>query len=250
MKSISIWDYIQVGTCLRFLQDAKVGQSIHAKSFVLQNINNFLSEIAELGLYVTQRASYTLEEMKEEFEGKPKDSKLTGEEAQKLSKIMREIRLTFSAEAKGIFAYYVTDKRFDTKKLLEKIDLLFNPGIYNTCPETARNDFKEAGLCIAFELPTAAAFHILRGTEDVLRIFHKKYIRPAKKGLSWGQILHELKNKNKGKLPDVILLNNLDNIRNSFRNPTQHPEKVYDINEFQDLFSLCIDVVNRMVATK
>jgi hypothetical protein len=60
MKSISIWDYIQVGTCLRFLQDAKVGQSIHAKSFVLQNINNFLSEIAELGLYVTKLLAMTL----------------------------------------------------------------------------------------------------------------------------------------------------------------------------------------------
>ncbi len=47
--------------------------------------------------------------------------------------------------------------------------------------------------------------------------------------------------------PPVELLNNLDNIRTSFRNPTQHPDKVYDIQEAQDLFGLSIDVVNRMV---
>ena len=51
-------------------------------------------------------------------------------------------------------------------------------------------------------------------------------------------------------LPDdrlgIVLLNNLDNIRQSFRNPTQHPEKIYDIQEVQDLWSLCVDVVNRM----
>jgi hypothetical protein len=43
------------------------------------------------------------------------------------------------------------------------------------------------------------------------------------------------------------LLDNLDNIRHSFRNPTQHPDKIYDIQEVQDLFGLCIDAVNRMV---
>jgi len=39
----------------------------------------------------------------------------------------------------------------------------------------------------------------------------------------------------------------LDNIRRSFRNPTQHPDKIYDIQEVQDLFGLCIDAINRMI---
>ena len=46
--------------------------------------------------------------------------------------------------------------------------------------------------------------------------------------------------------PSDELLENLDLIRRSFRNPTAHPEKSYDIDEAQDLFGLCIDVVNRM----
>ncbi|MBI5022232.1 MAG: hypothetical protein HZB59_12415 [Ignavibacteriales bacterium] len=42
------------------------------------------------------------------------------------------------------------------------------------------------------------------------------------------------------------LLSNLDDIRITFRNPTQHPEKVYDIDEVQDLLGRCIDVVSRI----
>jgi hypothetical protein len=45
---------------------------------------------------------------------------------------------------------------------------------------------------------------------------------------------------------DESLINNLDDIRLHFRNPTQHPEKVYDIEEVQDLWGRCVDAINRM----
>ncbi len=62
----------------------------------------------------------------------------------------------------------------------------------------------------------------------------------------WGPMIISLRKRKKSRPPDV-LLNNLDNIRVSFRNPTQHPEKIYDIQEAQDLFGLCVDVVSRMI---
>ena len=51
----------------------------------------------------------------------------------------------------------------------------------------------------------------------------------------WGPMVDSLrKRKTRVSKP---LLDNLDNIRYSFRNPTQHPEKTYDIEEVQDLFN-------------
>jgi hypothetical protein len=44
-----------------------------------------------------------------------------------------------------------------------------------------------------------------------------------------------------------ILLNQLDHMRDGFRNPTAHPEKIFDIDEAQDLLSICIDAANRMI---
>jgi len=55
-----------------------------------------------------------------------------------------------------------------------------------------------------------------------------------------------LRTKTRGRRPDPLILDHLDHIRRSFRNPTQHPDKIYDIQEAQDLFGLCVDAVNRM----
>ena len=246
MKPKSIFRYIWLGTCLRFLQDSRVDAPVHGEGRVLENIDAFIKNLKENELNVTLRACDTLFKIQENLKAKPKEATLSSTEAEELSRQMTNIRLTFEAETQGFFAYVVMDKRIDVKKLLGAIDQLFKPNIFEFLPVIARYDFKEAGLCIAFERPTAAAFHILRGTEDVLRTYYKKYFRPAKIGLTWGQIIVELRNKTKGKKPDPVLVNNLDNIRNSFRNPTQHPEKIYDIQEVQDLFSLCIDAINRM----
>ena len=160
---------------------------------------------------------------------------------------MNKIRPTFDAESEGIFPFYTTDKRYNLESLIGGISKLFRPGVYDLLPDIAKTDFSEAGYCIAFERPTAAAFHILRGTEDVLRNYYKKFIRGKKGVKTWGQMTFDLKNKNKGKMPNSVIVNHLINIKDSFRNPTQHPDKIYDIHEVQDLLSLCIDVINRMV---
>jgi hypothetical protein len=250
MKQTSIWKYVSVGTCLRFLQDERAGTVASSEEGrALENIGSFLERLDDLGLHVTRRASEELVEIHKELKKKPKNYKLTVEDAEKINTIASEVRKTFEAETSGVFTYVVTDKRIDVKKLLDKVDGLFSPNVFDACDEIARSDFSEAGKCIAFERPTAAAFHILRGTESVVRMYYRCYIRPAQTGLTWGQMTHALVSKSSGKRPDSIILNNLDHIRVSFRNPTQHPDKIYDVQEVQDLFSLCVDAVNRMIKT-
>ena len=63
----------------------------------------------------------------------------------------------------------------------------------------------------------------------------------------WGPILTALRTIRRPPPPALIV--NLDDIRVSFRNPTQHPDKVYDIDEAQDVFIRCIGAVNQMVNT-
>ena len=239
--------YIFVGTCLRFLQDYREGWLAKGYGKALENIDYFLNSLDSLELHVTKRASDPLVRIRDQIREKPEDYELTKEDAKALTDAADDVRKTFEAETSGVFAYVVTDKRLDIQKLLGKVELLFSPEVFELCPEIAKYDFAEAGKCIAYERPTAASFHILRGTESVLRLFYKRYIRPAQTGLTWGQMTHALSNKPSGKKPDVTILQNLDHIRISFRNPTQHPDKVFDIHEVQDLFGLCIDAVNRMM---
>lgn len=113
-------------------------------------------------------------------------------------------------------------------------------------PKLTKYDLKEACICIALERPTAAAFHILRGTEEVLKKYHKKYFPSKNTFLAWGPMTQQIKNYSGTKKIDMTLLGNLDHIRMNFRNPTQHPDKIYEIQEVQSLLSLCIDVTSRM----
>ena len=48
--------------------------------------------------------------------------------------------------------------------------------------------------------------------------------------------------------PTKEILEQLNIIRESYRNPTQHPEKIYNIGEAQVLFGLCMHAVEIMVA--
>jgi len=250
MHSKTISKYIWFGTALRYLQDVKEDFPIHEKSGgILKNINEFLDGLKEFDLPVTLRAaSLELEEFRKEINKSSSNHTLTKEKSFQLAKIMNDVRNTLFAEAGGKIAFIVTDKRIDVNKLLSNMPALMAPNIFGLLPDIAKYDITEAGKCIAFERPTAAAFHLLRGTESVLRHFYCSIVKKNRVELMWGQIVVSLRKHKKS--PDVSLLNNLDNIRSSFRNPTQHPEKIYNIEDVQDLFGLCIEVINRMVASK
>lgn len=249
MIKIPIGNYIQVGASLRYLQEAEEGRYFKRKderSWILDNIKSTLDCLDEFGLPVTKRASTKLHEFYNKHRNCKFDTKLTSEQALELIQIVNTLRPTFSAEAAGIFAYIVTDKRIDTNKLLNDVPALFSPGTFQLIPDIAQYDFREAGKSIAYELPTAGAFHILRGTESTLRFYYCNYIKQRRlTTLLWRPMVEHLR-KCKKPIPK-ILIDNLDNIAVNFRNPTAHPEYKYDINEVQDLFNLCVDVNNRMM---
>lgn len=247
----NVWSYIQVGTGFRYLQEAQKGRSLNGGGTILENIERFLNNLADLGLPVTDRAAYRLKSLDVELKEKAEENdkaKLTEEDAKKLREIIRELRPTLIAESQGLYSYIIVDKRFNTDKLLWDIGGLFTPDVYSALPEMCQYDFQEAGRCISFNRSTAGAFHLMRAVESMVGIYYKKYIRPAKKGLTWGQMTHALDKKSRGKLPNETTMNQLGHIRVAFRNPTQHPEKIYDIEEVQDLLFLSIDVTNRMVS--
>jgi len=214
----------------------------------LETIDTFFSYLNEFNLPVTRRAAYELEEFRNELAESDADHTLTKDESTGLVQIIADLEKTLFAESGGNLAFIVTDKRIDANKLLFDMRSLMSPGTFDLLPGIAQHDFVEAGLCIAFGRSTAAAFHLLRGTEAVLRHFYCSIVKRGRvQPLHWGPMVKQLGSRNKP--PPMPLLDNLDNIRNSFRNPTQHPEKIYDIEEVQDLFGLCIDVVNRMATS-
>jgi hypothetical protein len=114
---------------------------------------------------------------------------------------------------------------------------------WNNLSKVARYDLDEACLCLAFEQPTAAAFLITRATEDVLRKLYSANIEKPPKGfLDWGLITKQLEGK-----VDNELIESLDYLRNNFRNPVAHPDKIYEQKESERLFHAAINVIQKMI---
>jgi hypothetical protein len=251
MISQSIYRYYFFGTCLRFLQDAKagrpIGEPVGAEGWIRFNLNKFFEYLDEFEMHVTRRAATELRRFRDDIAIRPAEDRLSKEEANELSKLVSDLRKTLEAELQGYNAYIVTPKRLDVHRLLSDVPSLFSPGAYSKLNEIAKYDLQEAGKCIAFERPTAAAFHLLRATEAVVRDFYCTLVRRNRVRLFWGDMVSDLYKRRKAKAHEN-LLHHLDHIRVQFRNPTQHPEKIYDIQEVQDLWSLSADAVSRMAS--
>lgn len=245
MRKQIISDYIFLGTSLRYLQDVGARWLYKGDTFVEWNIDQFISNLNDFSLTATGRASVKLRKFREKMSNVDEEHVLSKEEADELQSIMKEIRPTLLAELGGMIAYVVSDKRYRVEHLLEEIYALFGEDYVHSVPLFADNDFQEAGRCIAFERPTAAAFHLLRGTESVLREYYCHKIKRNRSTLTWGPMVTSLRAMRRNK-PPTELLDHLDGIRRNFRNPTAHPEKVYDTSEAQDLLGVSIDVVNWM----
>ena len=174
----------------------------------------------------------------------PPNDIVSDELGTEFSDFAKSIEKTLDAELQQRKAYVLTQKRLGLEKLMNNPEQLFPTGVYSKLTDISKTDFTEAGKCLSFELYTAAAFHILRGTEEELREYYKyKVKRKRTKKLLWHNITVDLKGR-RG-VPDSLLAV-LDSIREDFRNPTSHPEKTYGEDEVQTLFTHCADVVHRI----
>lgn len=209
-------------------------------------IEGFLSALEEYEMSVTLRAADDLREFFNIIKEREIGARFTKDEAKELGEIIMSLQKTFWAESAGIHCFFTTDKKISIDKLTSYYETLFPKGIFGELSEIAKYDVKEAGMCIAFGRSTAAAFHILRATEDILRMLYCCCVKRGRvKVLAWGNITKDLEKKRKK--PSNAIMKNLDYIRSNFRNPTIHPEVRHDIEEAQSLFILCIDVISKMI---
>ena len=251
MERSNVGAYVWFGTCIRYLQDVDTGWYVGTDGGALVNIDGFFDWVDRLGLKVTgdTRAFMQLnalrDELRQDLLGDP-DRMLTPTQSGQIKQAMHDVRKTLEAELHGMVAYVPTDKRLDVGKLQDDVRALVTADTYDKISGIAQLDLDEAGKCIAFDRPTASAFHLMRATEQVLREFYLSIVKRNRIAppLMWGPMVTALEGRSKP--PPSPILENLTNIRRSFRNPTQHPDKVYDLDEAQDLFALSVDAIRRM----
>ncbi len=243
MKPVALLKYIHFGGTLSFLRTCPENAPAHDKGGINENINRVIQFVMDSEFNVTKNALHELKKVKETLDKTPKNYKLNAKDRQDLFRVMDRLVFVINAESKIHYTFSIAEKRIDINKLLFNVGSLFAEDVYDFLPFAIQQDFKEGGECIAFELPTSAAFNILRGIEGLLRILLKTLDPQADVSrLTLGPVITSLRALNDSNFS--ILLDSCDRIRDNHRNPTFHPEKVYSIDEAQDLFNLCVGVVN------
>lgn len=226
MQEKSVHKYILFGAVLRYLQDAKEGWLVKGEGRIEINLESFLDWLGRLDLRITAAVATMegLDDLLKEFKASD-DQTLTADQATLLSQAITKTRSTLVAEAREKKAFVVSPKRWSVDTLLKEPSSLFAKGVFAETGEMVRYDFQEACRCLAFERSTAAAFHVLRGTEAMLRDYYCSVVKqkrlPEKKRM-WFPMVEQMRKRRNP--PPSEILDTLDQIRQNYRNPTQHPE--------------------------
>ncbi len=131
--------------------------------------------------------------------------------------------------------------------LIERGRVCF-PGDLNAKVPEAIQDVMGATKCIAFELPTAAGFHLHRANEAVLRSYFlaiaPKTVTPPPTG-NMGDYLKIMTDKGVG---DARVIAALKQLKDLHRNPLMHPEQVLEtVDEAISLMGAVRSAVSEML---
>ena len=166
----------------------------------------------------------------------------------RVSEAAKKFETVLAAECQVLDTYFVSKKgAYSTADLIDHAHAQVPKPIRDKLSDQVKADLDQAGKCIAFDLSTAAAFHLLRGTEGVLREYYNCVVPGIKRALpkmrNWGAYIKLLKEH--GAEQRVTSL--LDHLRESYRNPVLHPEENYTDSRALVLFGVCISALVMML---
>lgn len=237
--------YVRIGLCLRLLRNlAATTKPEHAKKEIGALMSNLQKAGFEVSLAATKSGAYS--EMTKALDEAEPDKPLPAALLATIRSQFESLETVVFPEATTKKLYMLPARRFNTDYLLSDPSKLLKRGAFEKLDFIAQTDFSSSCRCLLFGEATAAAFHILRATESVLKHYyyhHRKQNRLANP--MWGPMVAQLRSKTRNR-PSESLLTSLDLIRTAYRNPTQHPEATYEVDNAQDLFGVCIDAIGKM----
>jgi hypothetical protein len=251
MKETDLNVFYQLGAQLTYLARSlsigmEGGELFMLTTFPAMWLERFLSETAlHLTALEDSRASAerflrTLRNLRRDLPGEWTRS-VTQAEVQALSSHKDELEANFEREYRNLDVFTVTPKGiYNTRLLRENPETQFPDRLIPVLPEQMLYDLKQAGRCLAFEVPTACAFHICRGTEALMIAYYERLAKQKwpLTNRDWGVYITHLAKH--GAPPSIT--NRLNEIKDLNRNAYIHPDINVPQDEAQILFQLCAGV--------
>jgi hypothetical protein len=257
MKQTDLQVFYQLGAALQGIKKISVGMggydAVMTLVFPEQWLEAFLSETRSEGdvipLHDSRKAAEHLLKISKRittpFYANPSAERIiTRDEVGLLRSHLELFESEFARECKNLDLFAVTQKGlFSSRRLIEEAEKQFPENLLKVMPKQTVEDLKQAGRCLAFEVPTACAFHICRGTEALMLKYYEALTgsKWTLKKRDWGIYNDHLK---KNGAPASIT-NRLDEIRQD-RNAYTHPNMNVSLEDAPIIFNLCISVIHFM----
>lgn len=142
---------------------------------------------------------------------------------------------TYALLPKGIYSVF---------QLAEQAEAMLSSDVRTKIPDSAVANVKQAGKCLAFEVSTAAAFHMLRATETVVIEYLSTLAGApiAPKSRSWGTYIRLIEARG----GDKKIVAMLKQIKDLHRNPIMHPEDMLGTDEAVAVFGIATSAIAAM----
>jgi hypothetical protein len=180
--------------------------------------------------------------------GSTTDTPLQPYQISLLSQKAKDFETVLANELPGLATYSVSPKGiYSTDDLITNAELQIPEKYRHVLSEKAKADIQQAGKCLAFELPTASAFHMWRAVESIMDSYHEalttKNFADAGVTRNWGAYIKALEAAKAERKITVFL----DHIREGYRNPISHPNEMLELDEAFALFGPATSVIGQLL---
>lgn len=171
-----------------------------------------------------------------------KDAPINGWELNWIRSAVGEFETVFAEEMRETATYFVPRRGiYHTPALVDAADQTFPANLQMHIPEKAKDDWRAAGRCLAFNLLSASGFHVARAVEACLEVYYQLFSgKPGETLNGWKDYiiaLEKLAAKKPTPCPSKKTLAELDQMREDYRNPIVHPRVVLTESDARMLFA-------------
>lgn len=228
MQKVRAWGFYNLGGAIHAISGLKAGTPLRDIDNMVYDAWYALIDLKVNPLLLESFCQNEREALERELDclserckNSPDD--LLGEiEAQDLSEAARKFENVLESRLSDMKIYYVSQTEwFSTDTLVEQGEKLLPSKVSWRLSDYAKNEMRQAGRCIAFELPSAAGFHIIRTLESVIRDYYDVVTngKARPKNESMGVLIAELEKEDNA---DKLILSALRQIKDLHRNPYIH----------------------------
>jgi hypothetical protein len=251
MQRINTAYFYRLAQKLIPLKSLKVGSTILDEYGVLygaeEELRTFLSSslIAPSTSYASCREIFDfINRLTSDFNRE--DPAISWFEAQQLSEYVNKFEIALQADFGVRDTFIVSVKRaYSTTLLVESGQSMVSAMSFTRFPGLHK-DLHDAGRCVGFELPTAAAFHLFRAVEAAVHDYgvfvRKKSFSDGEKRGGLGSYANCLKEKTLA--VDLRITGAIEHIASLYRNPTMHPEMHLSNEEVIGTLNIAISVID------